>query len=122
MIVFVSSAGKVDARTIVPLTSEKVIVPPPARLTSRIACLKDPGPASELLLTVKFTHLPVVLTIMNTAIAKDTCFIFPCLPTILHFASMQHRTGVRKQWVKHRIFALFAPHASVYGPRFWFHL
>ena len=92
MIVFVTSNGKLDSSAIVPLTPENVIVPPPARLASMMACLKEPAPASELLFTVKFTHLPVVLTIMNTAIAKDTCFIFPCLPTILHFASMQHRT------------------------------
>jgi len=79
MIVFVINTGKVDVSAIVPLTPENVIVPPPARLASMIACLKEPAPVSELLLTVKFTHLPVVLTNMNTAIAKDTRFIWPCL-------------------------------------------
>ncbi|HTD85886.1 MAG TPA: hypothetical protein VK850_04860 [Candidatus Binatia bacterium] len=81
MIVFVTITGKLDVRAIVPLTPENVIAPPPARLTSMMACLKEPAPASELLLTVKFAHLPVVLTNVNTASAIHTCFIYPTLRT-----------------------------------------
>src|SRR5436190_7201971 len=80
--VFVSSTGKLDPNAIVPLTPENVIVPPPAVLTSTMACLKEPAPASELLLTVKFTGLPVVLTVTNIAIAKDTAFICPAFRSL----------------------------------------
>ena len=47
----VLNAGSADSSVIVPVTPEKVIVPPPASLAARMADLSEPAPESLLVVT-----------------------------------------------------------------------
>ena len=53
IVVLAVIGGKADKRVIVPVALEKVIAPPPLVLASRIACLNEPAPESELFVTKK---------------------------------------------------------------------
>jgi hypothetical protein len=73
MYVFWLIPGKELCSVISPLTLKNVICPPPWALALKIACLKDPDPESEVVVT---TYVPARMFVVVSAVTPIAAQIF----------------------------------------------
>src|ERR1043166_992573 len=99
MLMFAVKSGKLSCRKIVLLREQKVTGAPPSELASRVACLKEPGPASASLLTSRFVDALAVRTKISAARRSNLWnFILPPFVTVLPRLGAEYHNGVSEEY------------------------